>query len=221
MEIKLNAQLRARKEKMAKGLIPAVVYGPETENISLKMNQMEFDKVLSQAGESSLVELAIDGGKTLKVIIKDVDRDPIKDRVTHADFYVVNMKKKITTEIPLHFIGESKAVKQGGGTLEKNMHAIEVNCLPGDLVDHLDVDISALEDFDSAIRMSDIKLPKNMELASHTDEVIALVSEAKVEAAPAPVAAATAPAAAPAAKGGDKAKTDDKAKAGDKGGKKA
>lgn len=200
MEITLNAELRVQGEKLAKGVIPAVMYGPEVENLSLKLNKAEFDKVFSKAGEANLITLSVAGGKTFKVLVKDVSRDALKDNTTHVDFYVVNMKKKVHTEIPLHFVGESRLVKEQGGMLEKNIHAIAVTCLPSDLVDHIDVDVSVLNSFDDVITMSDIKLPKNVELVSHTDDVVALMIEPKAEVeAPAPAPeAAPAPAAAPA-----------------------
>jgi large subunit ribosomal protein L25 len=212
MEIKLNSKIRAQKEKLAKDIIPAVVYGPETESISIQLNKSEFDKVLSQAGESNLIDLDVEG-KSYKVLVKDVQRDALKSWATHVDFYVVNMKKKVHAEVPLHFIGESRLAKEQGGMLEKNIHEVMVSCLPSDLVDHIDVDVSVLESYDDVIKMTDIKLPKNVELVSHTDDVVALMIEPKVEVeAPAPVAApvaaapakgAAAPAAAP-AKGDNK-----------------
>jgi len=105
----------------------------------------------------------------------------MKNFLTHADFYQVNMKEKITTEIPLHFIGEAKAIKELGGTLIKDMDSLEVECLPSDLVDHIDVDISVLNTYDDAIRVSDLQLPKGITMVHHTNEMIAAVKEPKVE----------------------------------------
>ena len=125
------------------------------------------------------------------MIVKDIQRDILTNHIIHADLYQVDMTKKITTEIPLRFIGESKAVKDLGGTLVKNMDSVKVNCLPGDLTSQIEVDISRLENFNQFIRLNDLILPEAVELASATNEAVVGVSETKVEAeAPKPAEAA-------------------------------
>lgn len=186
-EIKLSAKTRSKGEKIVIDYIPAVIYGKGIETQSLNVKRSEFDKTFKVAGESNLINLEHDG-QTVKVLIKDIQRDVVKNFVTHIDFYQVNMSEKIKTEIPLHFIGESKAIKELGGTLIKDMDTVEVECLPGDLVDHIDVDISVLNTFDDAIRQNDLTLPKGLELISETNEMIAAVREPKVEVEETPVA---------------------------------
>jgi large subunit ribosomal protein L25 len=94
------------------------------------------------------------------------------------------MTQKTTASIPLEFVGESKAVKDLGGSLVKNYYEIEVECLPKDLVDHIDIDISKIETFDDVINLSDIKMPEGMEPQYEEDIVIATVSEPRVEEEP-------------------------------------
>jgi len=202
MELKLSAALRAKNEKLGSDFIPAVLYGKGVENVSLKIKKLDFEKVFAAAGESNLITLDFGAG-AVKVLVKDLQRDVLKEFFTHVDFYQVNMKEKVTTEIPLHFVGESKAVKELGGMLIKEMHFLEVECLPGDLVDHLDVDISVLQNFDDAIRVNDLKIPAGLELTNDTNNIIAAVIKPKVEeekpvetpveGAPAEAAAGTAP----------------------------
>lgn len=202
MEIKLAAQLREKNEKIGSDLIPAVLYGKGLENKSLKVKKVDFEKAFRSAGESNLIDLDF-GSSSVKVLVKEVQHDVMKNFFTHIDFYQVNMKEKITTEIPLHFVGEAKAIKELGGTLIKDMDSLEVECLPSDLVDHIDVDISVLNTYDDAIRVSDLHLPKGIAMVHHTNEMIAAVKEPKVEveepvaateAAPAAGASAGAPA---------------------------
>jgi large subunit ribosomal protein L25 len=201
MEIKLTAQLREKNEKLSSDFMPAVLYGKGLDNKNLKVKKVDFEKSFRTAGESNLIDLDFGSGP-VKVLVKDVQHDVMKNFLTHADFYQVNMKEKITTEIPLHFIGEAKAIKELGGTLIKDMDSLEVECLPSDLVDHIDVDISVLNTYDDAIRVSDLKLPKGIALVHHTNEMIAAVKEPKVEEEPVAAEAAAAPAAgAPAAAG--------------------
>lgn len=184
MDLKLTAQPREKNEKLSPDFIPAVLYGKGVENKNLKIKKIDFDKIFSVAGESNLIKLNADGGAGVKVLIKDVQRDVLKNFVTHIDFYQVNMKEKIHTEIPLHFVGETKAVKELGGVLIKDINALEVECLPGDLIDHIDVDISVLNTFDDAIRINDLVLPPGIALTHHTNEVVATVMEPKVEEEP-------------------------------------
>ena len=187
MEIKLAAQSRSKEEKLGKDFIPAVIYGKGVDNQSLKLKKADFEKVFKVAGESNLIDLEI-SGKAVKVLVKEIQRDVMKNFFTHVDFYQVNMKEKITAEIPLHFIGESEAVKALGGVLIKDMDSLPVECLPGDLVDHIDIDISILKTYEDAIRVNDLVLPKGLTLVHHTNEVIAAVKEPKAEEEPTPVA---------------------------------
>lgn len=199
MEIKLLAQARELKEKLAKDFVPAVLYGPGLANQNLKVRRIELEKAVTAGGESTLVDLEIDGGKSVKVLLKDLQYHPLKDTVRHVDLYQVDMKKKITTEIPLHFTGESKAVNVFGGMLVKNMDAIEVECLPTDLVNHIDIDLTVLAEIHDSIKVGDLKLPAGMHTLHDLDTDIVTVVEQEVEEVAAPVAApAAAPVAAPA-----------------------
>ena len=210
MEIKLIAQARELKEELAKDVIPAVLYGPGLANRNLKVRRVELEKVVAAAGESTLVELEIDGEKAVRVLIKDLQFHPLKNTIRHADFYQVDMNKKITAEIVFHFIGESKAVKELGGMLVKNMDSVEVECLPTDLVNHLDIDLTVLKEIHDSIKIGDLKLPATMHILNDLDTDIATVVEQAAEEVVAPVAAPVAPVAAPAK--GKEEKKDEKKK---------
>lgn len=200
MEIKLQAQARELKENLAADFVPAVLYGPGVANQNLKVRKIDLEKAVAAGGESTLVDLEITGGQTVKVLLKDLQFNPIKGTVRHVDLYQVDMKKKITTEIPLHFVGESKAVKELGCLLVKNMDSVEVECLPTDLVSFIEVDISALKEMHDTISVGDLNLPKGMEALDDAENSIVTVTEQEEEeVAPAPAAAEAAPAAAPAA----------------------
>lgn len=182
-EINLSAELRKKEEDVKikeirkSGYIPAVVYGPGLDNKNIKVKNLDFQRVFAEAGESHLIDISIGEGDPIKVIVKDTQKDPIKDNIIHIDFYQVDMNKKITAEIPLNFIGESKAVKEMGGTLVKKLDSLEVRCLPGNLVDKIDIDLSGLNNFHDSIRISDINLPAGMESAIDANEMVAGVSE--------------------------------------------
>lgn len=185
-KVQLKAQLRGQadgqpKSIRANGFIPAIIYGFGATNKNIKVKKHDFEKAFAVAGEFNLVDLSIDADQAAKVIVKDVQRDGLTNNVIHIDFYQVDMTKKIFAEIPLSFVGEAKAVKDLGGTLVKNMDAVKVNCLPGDLVNHIEVDISKLEVFDQFIRLHDLILPSGIELASATNEAVVGVVETKIE----------------------------------------
>ena len=184
--LKLEAQKRDKaenvKDMIKSGFIPAVVYGPKLKaNKLVKVGANDLRKIIAAAGESTLVDLIVDGKPEGKILIKEEQLDPIKDTLIHADFYEVDMSKEIHTEIPLHFIGDSKAVKELAGVLIRSINEIEVRCLPTDLVNHIDVDISVLNTFDDVIKIHDLKLPAGIKLARETDDVVATVAEPKAE----------------------------------------
>ncbi len=200
MEFKLKAEKREKNEKLAADYIPAVLYGNGIESQSLKLKKVDFEKAYETAGESNLIDLDFGSG-AVKVLVKDTQRDVLKYTFTHVDFYQVNMKEKVSTEIPFSFIGEAKAVKELGGMLMKEMDGIEIECLPSDLVDHIDVDISVLTTFDDVITVGDLILPKGFELKhNNAEDVVAKVVEPKAQEVEEVKPAEETPAAAPEAK---------------------
>lgn len=183
MDFKLKAEKREIKEKLNSELIPAVLYGNGLETKSLKLRRIDFDKIFSAAGESNLISLEVDG-ETSKVLVKAIQRDVLKHTVSHIDFYQVNMKEKITTEIPLHFINESKAVRELGGMLMRNLNEVTIECLPNDLVDHIDVDISVLNTFEDSIQVQDLAIPTSLKVLHNNPEdmvVSVIAPKAQVE----------------------------------------
>lgn len=148
-------------------LMPAVAYGQGGRQENLTVDQHTFTKIYREAGESSLVDLVIDSEAPVKVLVHDVQTDPVLGRPLHVDFYLVTMTEKLTTSIPLVFVGESKAVKEQGGILIKNIDDIEVRCLPTDLVPEIEVSLEPLIELESAVHIRDLVLPTGIELSAH------------------------------------------------------
>lgn len=195
--IKLSAQTRQSNVEKAnkvrsEGFIPAIMYGHGTEGKTLKVKSTDFTKVFAKAGETHLISLVIDEAEPIKVLVYETEKNPIKDNIIHIDFLQVNMKEKITVEIPLVYHGESKAVKELGGVLIKTTDHVEVECLPDNLVDHIIVHLDALETMADIITMNDLKLPEGMTLTSTTNETLLSIVEQSVEKEPEPVVAAVA-----------------------------
>ncbi len=165
------------------GQIPAIVYGSDIKPTMLAIESSAFTRTLRHAGESTIVDLSIEGQtEALKVLIQDVQRDPVRSDVIHVDFRQVNMNKPIDAKIQLNFVGDSVAVDALGGTFIKSLEEIEVRCLPGKLVHFLDVDISGLKTFEDAIHVKDIVVPEGMEVLSDADYTVATVEAPRSEA---------------------------------------
>lgn len=179
----LQAKPRAAKGKQVKalrknGIVPAVVYGGGQKAEAVEVSLGEFQKVWSEAGESSLIELDLDGQKN-NVLIKDVQLDPLKDMPIHVDFYAVRMDKPIQAMVPIKFTGESAAVKNLGGSLVKVMHEIEVEALPANLPSELTVDVSGLANFGDRFLVKNLQLPEGVRVLANPEDIIVLVEEPK------------------------------------------
>ena len=177
LDVKKREETKKKTQDLRdKDLIPAVMYGRGKENINLMVDYNTFGKILEQAGESSLIDLKIDGAEPIKVIIQDIQIDQVAGRNIHIDFYQVNMKEKVTTDVEIKFVGEAPAEKLGG-IVVKNIEEIEIKCLPGDLISKIEVDLSILTEMDSIIHVGDIKFAETIEILNHSDDVIANVVE--------------------------------------------
>ena len=197
MTIELRATPRLELGKKVKhlrksGFLPAVVYGDRVPAQSLAIPLKEFERVFSEAGESTVVQLYIDheGEKKepLNVIIADVAYDAVDGAVLHTDFHAIRMDQAIRVSVPVEFIGESPAVKNFGGVLVKTVQELEVESLPSDLPHALMIDVSSLEVIDAKLFVKDITVPKGVKILADSDEVIALISaqsKEEVEVAPA------------------------------------
>jgi large subunit ribosomal protein L25 len=169
---------RATKETKKEGFIPAVYYGAHAKSTPIFVNTIEFKKVLVTEGESSSITLITEHGNEI-AMIQDVQLHPVKGNIIHVDFYVLEKGQKVHVKTPIEFIGESKAVKEGG-VLVKVLYELSVEGDPSILPHEFTVDIAALESTDSVIHVSDIKLPKGVELyhVSGTD-IVASISVAQ------------------------------------------
>ncbi len=156
--------------------IPAVVYGPQTPSTSVAVNYREFEKLYAAAGESSLIDFSIDGAAPVKALVQEVQYEPVKGRVLHVDFRQIDMTKEMNATVELHFIGESSAVKDLGGTLIKTLEEVDVLCLPQNLVSHIDIDLSVLKGFTDVIHVSDLVLPNGITVENDADMVLAKVA---------------------------------------------
>ena len=182
--ITLNVENRDLKISLSEirktGKMPAVFYGKKEESTPIMLPLAIFEKVLAEAGESTILHLE-GTGIDVDVLIHDVDLDPVTDKPRHADFYAIEKGKKLHIQVPLEFIGIAGAVKDLGGILVKVAHEIDIEALPKDLPHNIKVDISSLVTFDDVIKAGDIKLPEGVILKAEPEEIIVSVYEPKEE----------------------------------------
>jgi large subunit ribosomal protein L25 len=175
----------ARKARAA-GQVPGVLYGPGEAPVAIQVSLPEFMRIYHGGhGENVLVDLTVDSGKPKKVLFREVQLDPLTEKVVHVDFYHVSLTKVIRVHVPIHLEGLPSGVKLGGGILQHVLREVEVECLPTDIPESMVVDVSALEVHD-AVHVSDLPATKWKLVTEGTQTVASVIPPVLVkEAAPA------------------------------------
>src|SRR6201993_1027385 len=197
-EILVSAQSREDRGKNAarrlrrSGMIPAVVYGGKGDNLAVAVDPKSLQKVLrSEAGRNTILKLDIAGQGATNAILKSWQVDPVKESFLHADFYRIAMDVAIRVTVPIHIVGEARGVKVDGGILELVVREIEVECLPGDIPERIDVDVADLG-INGALRISDVAPPAKVKILEDADQVVGHVVPVKKKVPATPGAAAAA-----------------------------
>jgi large subunit ribosomal protein L25 len=181
-EIREGIGKEKAKKLRAKGLIPAIFYGPKSQTIPLVIDSKELSKALqTEAGENVLIDLNIRKGDQSNhkvVMVKDLQIDPLQRMTLHTDFYEVAMDEMVIVEVPVHLLGKPEGTKMGG-ILEQVRRVIQIQCLPGDIPKSIDIDVSLLKIGDS-IHVQDIKVEKT-KILSDSNFTIATVVPPVVE----------------------------------------
>lgn len=155
------------------GALPAVVYGSGESSTPLTLDYREFEGFLRKTrGESVVINLEIEGMEDKKALLRDIQRDYLRNQLLHADFQQIRMSDRITTEVSLVMIGEPIGVTRDGGVLDQSLRVIEISCVASEIPEHLEVDISELSMGDT-IHISDLSF-ENVEIV--TDGEVAVVS---------------------------------------------
>jgi large subunit ribosomal protein L25 len=182
----------ARRVRVA-GLIPAVVYGAGKESVAVTVDPKVITKILySESGHNTIFDLTIEGHGAAKAMIVDWQNEPIKGKLLHIDLKRIAMDKAMTVSVEVKLIGVPVGVKLGGGVLSQVLHEVEIECLPGDIPSHIDVDVSGLE-VNGAIHISDLPHSNKVTYLGEEDALVAHVTVMKEEVEPEPVAGVTEP----------------------------
>lgn len=164
-----------------KGFLPAVVYGHGVPTLALAVERKAFLKLLPQLSSSTLLSLAIGGADARRVLISEVQRDPMTGDPIHLDFHQVKLTEKIRAKVPLKSRGVSAAVKDLGGVLVQSINDIEVEALPQDLPGEIPVDIARLVTFEDRVTVADLHIPTGVEVHAKPEEIVAVVQPPKTE----------------------------------------
>ena len=162
------------------GKLPAVIYGRHTEPVNIALDSHTASLVLGKLTSSSLVTIQLDGHE-FPTLVREKQRDYIKNRLLHVDFLAVSLTEAIRASVAVNFIGVSTAVKDYNAVLVTNLQSLDVECLPTDLPERIDVDISALERPGDGIRVRDLKVSDKVQVLNDPDTMVAVATFAKVE----------------------------------------
>ena len=170
------------------GKIPAVVYGAGQESVAVTVDPRVVTKILhSESGHNAIFDLNVEGAALVKAMIVDWQHEPIKGKLLHIDFKRIAMDKAMRVSVPVQLSGVPVGVRTGGGVLDQILREVEIECLPNDIPDHLDVDVSNLELY-GAIHIADLPHMGSIKYTNEDQTLVAHVTMMKEEAATEPVA---------------------------------
>jgi large subunit ribosomal protein L25 len=165
-----NASRRLRRERM----IPAILYGGDVSNVPLTLRKQDVFMILrSDTGENTVFQVSFDS-EIRDVMIKDLQRDPVTDEILHADFVHIAMDKVIQVSVPVMSVGEAVGVKAEGGFVDFITREVEVECLPKDIPEHIEIDISDLH-LRQSLKAGDITLPEGVKLITSSDTILVMI----------------------------------------------
>lgn len=199
-EIKFSAEVRSADKKakhlLADGVLPCILYGQKEEALSIQCNATEFGKVYAKAGSNTIIDLQV-GKNNEKVLVHEIQRDPVSSQIIHVDFYRLDLTQEITAKIPLEVTGTSESIKEQSGVLVVSFSELEVKCLPTKLPHKIEVDITGkMDKVGDSLHLKDIVLPEGVRFAEDPEVTIATITAARMQEAAAASAAETAAAAA-------------------------
>jgi large subunit ribosomal protein L25 len=188
--VALTAQSRKETGKGAartlrrQALIPAVFYGPEIDPVHLSLNYRDLERLIKTgAGENVIIDLAIETGESTlshRAMLKEIQLDPVKQTIMHVDLYEISLDKKIEVEVPIILTGTAKGVSDGG-ILQQVSRTVEISCLPDNIPDAFELEVTTLDIGDS-LHVSDLNIPEGIEVLEEEELTIAtVVPPTKVE----------------------------------------
>lgn len=176
-------ELTGRKVKALRsaGKLPANIYGRDVKSTSIEIDNKEFRKIFKEAGETGIIEIEL-GKESRPVLVSNVQVHPATDEILHVDFRQVNLKEKVSANIPVELIGDSPAEKTGIGTVVLLLQELEVEALPTDLPEKFEIDASTLTEVNQTVKVADLKYDKaKVEVKAESEEIVVKVEEPQKE----------------------------------------
>jgi large subunit ribosomal protein L25 len=168
----IGKQVRALRRQ---GLLPAVIYGSHIAPIPVSLNFHDASLLLPKVSSSQLVEVNVNGQK-YTTLVRERQRHPVTGDLLHVDFQAVSLTEKLRVNVGLQFVGEAPAVKMYNAVIVTSLEELDVECLPGDLPNHLEIDLSALEQIGDAIYVRDVPRPPRVEVLTDPDEIVVVAT---------------------------------------------
>jgi large subunit ribosomal protein L25 len=184
LEIAVNAREvygKQNKRLRTTGVVPGVLFGKTTGSIPVQLDAKALDVLYRQAGRTSVVKVAVDGGLPTSAIIKSIQRNPLTGRALHVDFFAVDLTHEMLADIPLSFTGTSHAVEMEGAILFTSLDHLKVRGLPGDLPHEIEVDLAPLVDLEATIHVRDLMVDSKVTVVNDPDELVAKVTPPREE----------------------------------------
>jgi large subunit ribosomal protein L25 len=178
-EITGKAARRLRRQ----GLLPAVVYGHGIAATTIEVDAHEFERVFTRTGKTQLIDLVVESGRPSKVLVKELQISPRRNTPLHVDFHQVSLRERLQVEVPVVVSGEAQPVKAGEADVLQVLHTLRVECLPTDIPEAIEVDVSGLDHIDAGIRVSELQLPNGVTAVPDPEELVVKLAARRVTAA--------------------------------------
>ena len=164
------------------GITPVHLFGHNVESVALQCDTAQLKRVLAQTGRTRLISLKVDKAKRPRnVVIREVQREPLTSELLHVDFYQVSMAEKIRVEVPIVSIGEAPALKLKENFLIQELNSLSVECLPGEIPNRVDIDLTSLTEVGQAIHVKDIMLDEEGTILNNPEQLVVKISARHIE----------------------------------------
>jgi len=163
---------RRVKNLRQQGLVPAIIYGRGLEGSPVQIDAKALTRVLDMAGTHQLIALKVGNQDPRMTLAREIQRDPIRRNYSHVDFYVVKMDEKVNASVPVVVVGVSPAVRDLDGILTQGLDQVEIECLPGDLIASIEVDVSSLTELNATLTVADLRVPETVTILSDPESMV-------------------------------------------------
>jgi large subunit ribosomal protein L25 len=172
---------KAVKRLRRAGTIPGNIYGRGLDSVAVQLPWSRAREMLNAHGRNTLIEVALDGGAALPVVVRDIGRDPVSGEVLHIDFFQVDLTRTIQASVPIHFVGDAPAVPTYGGVFVQALDQVLLEALPNAMPEAIDVSVESLTELDQSLSVADIVAPSGVTILSAPEQAIAQIARPRLE----------------------------------------